>query len=66
MTCNCECDPHEVWRQFSHKDYDEMTSIQRISFLRSLRLFIIEEKRKYESDKRFKEYLWEEFMKKSE
>ena len=60
--CSCECNPYEFW-DISYKKYMQMSSLQRMSYLRSLRLFVIEQKRKDKSDRRLKEYLFEKFMK---
>ena len=46
--CLCECDPYSFW-DISYQQYMEMSSIRRMAFLRSLRLHLIEQKRKDKS-----------------
>ena len=60
--CLCECDPYSFW-DISYQQYMEMSSIRRMAFLRSLRLHLIEQKRKDKSEKKFKEYLFEKYIK---
>ena len=60
--CLCESDPYSFW-DISYQQYMEMSSIRRMAFLRSLRLHLIEQKRKDKSEKEFKEYLFEKYIK---
>ena len=60
--CTCECDPYFFW-DISYQQYMEMSSIKRMAFLRSLRLHLIEQKRKDKSEKEFKEYLFKKYIK---
>ena len=60
--CLCECDPYSFW-DISYKEYMEMTPIRRMAFLRSIRLHLIEQKRKDKSERELKEYLFEKWLK---
>jgi hypothetical protein len=54
--CTCDCDPFGFW-DITTYEYLNLTSIERMAFLRSLRLHLIEQKRKDKNDRRLKEHL---------
>jgi len=60
--CYCECDPYAFWRYHWH-NYDQMSSIKRMEYLRSLRLKITADREKERKEERYKERLLRKWLK---
>jgi hypothetical protein len=60
--CYCECDPYAFWKYNWHK-YSQMSSIQRMEYLRSLRLQITADIEKEKREERYREMLYRKWLK---
>ena len=63
--CLCKCDPYAFWKYHGH-NYDQMSSIKRMEYLRSLRLKITADREKERKEERYKEYQIKKWLQRKE